>query len=83
MEDKTELNDFERRIIEQVEHANANDIDFSDCTPLNVARTVFGFNGFKENGQEKIMNVIAWLLGMVIGSLMFFIKRQIDELPYV
>src|SRR3989344_2516613 len=69
MEDKTELNDFERRIIEQVEHANANDIDFSDCTPLNVARTVFGFNGFKENGQEKIIEFVLHKKGDVLGII--------------
>ena len=69
MEDNIELNDFEKKIIEQVEHANINDIDFSECSPLNVAQKVFGFNGFKENGQEKIIEFILHKKGDVLGII--------------
>ena len=29
------------------------------------------------------MNILALILGAIIGSFLFFIKRQIDEWPYV
>jgi ATP-dependent DNA helicase RecQ len=69
MSEESELNEFEKKIIEQVEHANSHEINFSDSTPLEVAQKVFGFNGFKENGQEKIIQFVLNRKGDALGII--------------
>jgi len=69
MAEENELNEFEKKIIEQIEHANSHEIDFSHSTPLEVAQTVFGFNGFKENGQEEIIQFILQKKGNALGII--------------
>jgi|SRR3989344_7962968 len=69
MTEENELNEFEKNIIKQIEHTKSHDIDFSNSTPLEVAQKVFGFNGFKENGQEKIIRFILQKRGNALGII--------------
>ena len=66
---ENELNDFETKIIEQIEHAKTQQSDFSHSTHVEVAQKVFGFSGFKENGQEKIIQFILEKQGNVLGII--------------
>ena len=66
---ENELNDFDKTIIEQIEHAKTQQSDFSHATHLEVAQKVFGFSGFKENGQEKIIQFILKKQGNVLGII--------------
>src|SRR3989344_8812183 len=66
---ENELNDFDKTIIEQIEHAKTQQSDFSHSTPGEVAQKVFGLSGFKENGQEKIIQFILKKQGNVLGII--------------
>jgi len=51
-------NENGEKIKKQIDLAKVFDKDYSKMKPLEVAKEVFGFNGFKENGQSEIIDLI-------------------------
>jgi ATP-dependent DNA helicase RecQ len=62
-------NQFEARIIDQIEKTANTDIDYSNKSPLEVAKKVFHFQGFKENGQKEIIDYILNKKGNAMGIM--------------
>ena len=69
MSEENKFNEFEKKILEQIEQANLCELDFSHYTPLEIAQKIFGFNGFKENGQEQIIQYILQKQGNALGLI--------------
>jgi ATP-dependent DNA helicase RecQ len=64
-----EPNEFERKILQQVKLVNSDNSCYSHYTPLEIGQKVFGFNGFKENGQEDIIQFILEKKGNALGII--------------
>ncbi|MBN2395544.1 MAG: RecQ family ATP-dependent DNA helicase [Candidatus Atribacteria bacterium] len=69
MTEKEEFNEFEKKLIEQIENAHNSDVNFSNSKPIEVAKEIFGFNGFKENGQKDIIDYVLKKKGNAMGII--------------
>ena len=66
--EKEQLNEFEKKLIEQIKHTKTHEHDFSKDSPIKIAKEKFGYVGFKPR-QEEIINFILNKKGNAMGIL--------------
>lgn len=57
-EDKESVGEYEEKLLELVSKAENGNHDFSNLTPLEVLKDIFGHNGFKPQQQEIITRIL-------------------------
>ena len=62
-------NELEQKILKQIEHINTNQPNPCNLPPIKIARDIFGFKAFKQNGQEEIINNILREPGNVLAII--------------
>jgi ATP-dependent DNA helicase RecQ len=64
-----QFNEDNDRLLAQVRKARLDKADYSGLTQLDIAKKVFGFHGFKENGQKEIISHVLAKKKNVLGIL--------------
>jgi ATP-dependent DNA helicase RecQ len=66
---KESSNEYKNRLLTQIDKARFDNSNYSGLTSLDIAKKIFGFYGFKQNGQEEIINYVLEKKKNILGIL--------------